>query len=106
VHDLGVHKALGMTPKQTTTMVLASVLLAGLAGGAIGVPLGTVLHRIIMPAMAHGAGTNLPPYVMAVFHPAMLLLLGVGGALIAIVGALLPAGWAARVRTATALRTE
>ncbi|WP_461036811.1 hypothetical protein [Streptomyces mayteni] len=32
--------------------------------------------------------------------------LGVGGPLIAVLGALLPAGWAAGVRTATALRAE
>jgi putative ABC transport system permease protein len=31
---------------------------------------------------------------------------GLGGLLIAVLGALLPAGWAARTRTATALRTE
>ncbi|MGW7208511.1 hypothetical protein [Streptomyces sp. NPDC054837] len=32
--------------------------------------------------------------------------LTLGGLLIATLGALLPAGWAARARTATALRTE
>ena len=34
VHDLGVHKALGMTPRQTITMVIASVVVTGLIGGA------------------------------------------------------------------------
>lgn len=38
--------------------------------------------------------------------PAELLPLALGGLLIATAGALLPAGWAARTRTATALRTE
>ncbi|MGX9888213.1 FtsX-like permease family protein [Streptomyces sp. NPDC002276] len=59
VHDLGIHKALGMTPRQTVTMVVTSVVLLGLAGVAV-----------------------------------------------AVLGSLLPAGWAARVRTATALRAE
>ncbi|GAA3050484.1 hypothetical protein GCM10017562_12050 [Streptomyces roseofulvus] len=35
-----------------------------------------------------------------------LVALALGGLLIALLGALLPAGWAARTRTATALRTE
>jgi len=34
------------------------------------------------------------------------VLFGVGGLVIAVLGSLLPAGWAARTRTATALRTE
>jgi putative ABC transport system permease protein len=38
--------------------------------------------------------------------PFQLLPLGLGGVVIAMLGALLPAGWAARARTATALRTE
>ncbi|WP_302888944.1 hypothetical protein [Streptomyces cucumeris] len=35
-----------------------------------------------------------------------LLLLGLGGVVLAMLGALIPAGWTARTRTATALRTE
>jgi putative ABC transport system permease protein len=44
--------------------------------------------------------------VVDVYRPTELLLFGLGGLLIAIVGALLPAVRAARARTATALRTE
>ncbi|MET1074757.1 MAG: FtsX-like permease family protein [Umezawaea sp.] len=106
VHDIGVHKALGMTPRQTTAMVLSSVVLTGLLGGALGVPLGMALHGEVMPAMARSAGLGMPTTVFAVYHPAELVLLGAGGLLIAVLGALLPAGWAARTRTATALRTE
>ncbi|WP_438318731.1 hypothetical protein ACSHWO_34715 [Streptomyces sp. HUAS TT3] len=40
------------------------------------------------------------------YEPVELLLLGLGGVAIAVLGALVPAGWAARARTATALRTE
>ncbi|WP_435852445.1 ABC transporter permease [Streptomyces sparsogenes] len=106
VHDLGVHKALGMTPRQTVTMVLASVVVVGLAGGALGVPAGLALHKAILPAMGHSAGLTLPTSALDVYTPPELLLLGLGGLLIAVTGALLPAGWAARTRTATALRTE
>ena len=106
VHDLGVYKALGLTPRQTVAMVVASVLLTGLLGGAVGVPLGMALHELIVPTMGSGAGVVLPASVLSVFDPAELALLGLGGLAIAILGALLPAGWAARIRVATALRTE
>jgi putative ABC transport system permease protein len=106
VHDIGIHKALGMTPRQTLTAVLASVALIGLVGGVLGVPAGLVLHGILVPAMGHGAGTELPAVVLTVYHPVQLVVLAVGGLVLAVAGALLPAGWAAKTRTATALRTE
>jgi len=106
VHDLGVHKALGMTPRQTVTMVIASVIVTGLIGGAIGAPVGVLLQRMIMGEMGRVTGFDLPPSVVNVYHPGELMLFGLGGLLIAVLGALLPAGWAARTRTATALRTE
>ncbi|MER5893853.1 FtsX-like permease family protein [Streptomyces sp. NPDC001876] len=106
VREIGVHKALGMTPRQTITMVLTSVALTGLVAGALGVPLGVSLHGWVLPSMGESAGLRLPDSVIAVYHGAELLPLVLGGLLIAILGALLPAGWAARARTATALRSK
>ncbi|MFD7997762.1 ABC transporter permease [Streptomyces mirabilis] len=106
VRDLGIHKALGMTPRQTVVMVVTSVVMTGLVGGAVGVPLGVALHGWTMPAMGHSAGLNLPESVIVVYRTPELILLALGGLLIAVLGALLPAGWAARTRTAVALRTE
>ena len=106
VHDIGIHKALGMTPRQTLTTVLSSVVLIGLVGGLIGVPAGVVLHVILLPAMGDGAGVELPQVVLSVFGPWELAVFALGGLVLATAGALLPAGWAARTRTATALRTE
>ncbi|MFC8763759.1 ABC transporter permease [Streptomyces sp. NPDC057193] len=106
VRETGVYKALGMTPRQTIAMVLTSVVLTGVVAGALGVPLGVTLHGWVFPAMGDGAGLRLPDSVIAVYHAAELLPLALGGLLIAALGALLPAGWAARARTATALRTE
>ncbi|MFF2642443.1 FtsX-like permease family protein [Streptomyces niveus] len=106
VRDLGVYKALGTTPRQIVAMVLTSVALPGLAGGALGVPAGVALHAMVMPAMGHSAGLKLPDSVIAVHGTPELLALGLGGVLIAVLGALPPAGWAARTRTVTALRTE
>jgi putative ABC transport system permease protein len=106
VHDLGIHKALGMTPRQTVAMVVTSVVLPGLAGGALGVPLGLAVHRAVIPAMGRAAGLRLPGFVVEVYDAGDLVLLGLAGVAVAVLGSLLPAGWAARVRTATALRAE
>jgi putative ABC transport system permease protein len=106
VREIGVHKALGMAPRQTVAMVLTSVAVTGLVAGALGVPLGVALHGWVIPAMADSVGLRLPGSVTAVYHAAELLPLTLGGLFIATLGALLPAGWAARARTATALRTE
>jgi putative ABC transport system permease protein len=106
IHDLGVCKAIGMTPRQTVGLVLASVAVIGVIGGLIGVPAGYALHHVVMPVMGRAAGTSLPSRVLDVYGPFRLLLLGLGGVVIAVLGALIPAGWAARARTATALRTE
>jgi putative ABC transport system permease protein len=106
VHDLGVCKAIGMSPRQTVTMVLASVVGVGVAGGIIGVPVGVALHDYILPVMGHAAGTRLTPRIVSVYHALELVLLGLGGVAIAVLGATLPAGWAAKARTAAALRTE
>jgi putative ABC transport system permease protein len=106
VHDLGVCKALGMTPRQTVSLVLASVAGIGILGGLVGVPAGFALHGYVLPEMAEAAGTGLPPSVLEVYDAPELVLLGLAGVGIAVLGALLPAGWAAKARTATALRTE
>ncbi|QGV82456.1 ABC transporter permease [Streptomyces ficellus] len=106
VREIGVHKALGMTPRQTVAMVVTSVVVTGLVAGALGVPLGVALHGWVLPAMGDSVGLRLPGSVIAVYSTAELLPLALGGLLIAILGALLPAGWAAGARTATALRTE
>lgn len=106
VHDLGVCKALGMSPRQTVSLVLASVAGIGVLGGLVGVPAGYALHGFVLPVMGHAAGTELPKSVLDVYDTPQLLLLGLAGLAIALLGALLPAGWAAGARTATALRTE
>ncbi|MEU5660889.1 FtsX-like permease family protein [Streptomyces sp. NPDC047737] len=106
VREIGVHKALGMTPRQTVAMVLTSVVVTGLVAGALGVPLGVALHGWVLPAMGDSVGLRLPDSVIAVHDGTVLVPLALGGLLIATLGALLPAGWAAGTRTATALRTE
>jgi putative ABC transport system permease protein len=106
VHDLGVFKAVGMTPRQTIAMVVCSVAGVGLLAGLIAVPLGIALHRYVLPVMGNAAQTGVPAAFLNVYHPAELALLALAGLAIAVVGALAPAGWAAKTRTASALRAE
>jgi len=106
VHDLGVFKAVGMTPRQTIAMVVCWVAGTGLVAGLLAVPAGIELHRYVLPAMAGAADVGLPASILNVYGPAELAGLALAGLLIAAAGALLPAGWAAATRTATALHAE
>ncbi|HTZ30492.1 MAG TPA: FtsX-like permease family protein [Streptosporangiaceae bacterium] len=106
VHDLGVFKAVGMTPRQTIAMVVCSASGVGLLAGVIAVPLGVALHHYVLPVMGNAAQTGVPAVFLNVYHPAELVLLALAGLAIAVIGALAPAGWAAGTRTATALRAE
>jgi putative ABC transport system permease protein len=104
--DIGVFKALGMTPRQTLTMIACSVAVTGLAAGIVAVPAGVLLHNGVLPAMAHAANSGYPPSLITVYSVPELTGLALAGLLIAVAGAMAPAAWAARSRTAAALRTE
>jgi putative ABC transport system permease protein len=106
VHDLGVFKAVGMTPRQTIAMVVCSVIGTGAAAGIAAVPVGIMLQRMLVPAMAAAAGSGLPSTFLDVYHGWELAALAFAGFVIAVAGALPPAGWAAHSSTAAALRTE
>jgi putative ABC transport system permease protein len=105
-HDIGVFKSVGMTPGQTIAMVVCSVAGIGLVAGLIAIPAGIALHQYVLPVMGHAAQTGLPAAVLHVYDPAELVSLALAGLLIAVAGALAPAAWAARTRTAFALRAE
>jgi putative ABC transport system permease protein len=105
-HDIGVFKAIGMTPRQTLAMIVCSVAAAGLAAGIVAVPAGVYLHHGVVPVMAHAANSGYPPSMISVYTPWEIVLLAVAGLVIAVAGALGPAGWAAGARTAFALRAE
>jgi putative ABC transport system permease protein len=106
VHDIGVFKAVGMTPRQTIAMVVCWVAGTGLVAGLIAVPAGILLHRLVLPAMANAADVGVPANLLNVYQPPELAGLALAGLAIAVAGALLPASWAAATRTATALHAE
>lgn len=105
-HDLGIFKAIGMTPRQVLAMVVCSVTGIGLAAGLLAVPAAMALHRYVVPVMAHAAQAGVPPTLLSVYPAWELALLGASGLLIAVAGAFGPATWVARIRTTTALRAE
>ena len=106
VHDLGVFKAVGMTPRQAIAMVVCWVAGTGLVAGLIAVPAGIALHHYVLPVMAASVNTAVPASFINVFQGPELAALALAGLLIAVSGALLPASWAAKIRTGTALRAE
>lgn len=56
--------------------------------------------------MAHAANSGYPSSMISVYAPWEAVLLALAGLVIAVAGALGPAGWAAGTRTAFALRAE
>jgi putative ABC transport system permease protein len=106
VHDLGIFKAIGMTPRQTIAMVVCWVAGTGLVAGLLAVPAGMTVHQYVLPAMAHAAGTGIPASYLAVYRAWELAVLALAGLVIAAAGGMLPAAWAARASTAAALRAE
>jgi putative ABC transport system permease protein len=65
-----------------------------------------VLHHHVLPAMATAANVGLPASFLHVYGSAEMVALALAGLVIAVAGALIPAGWAAKTGTAAALRTE
>ncbi|MFF7379179.1 FtsX-like permease family protein [Streptomyces massasporeus] len=63
-HDLGVCRAIGMSPRQILSLVLASVAVIGMIGGLLGVAAGYALHHVVMPVMGRAVGTSLPSFVL------------------------------------------
>jgi putative ABC transport system permease protein len=105
-YQLGVCRAVGMTPRQTIAMVVCSVAGIGLVAGALAIPAGITMVRSLVPVMGAAAGTGMPPSYLDVYSAAELAALALAGVVIAIAGALLPATWAARATTSSVLRAE
>jgi putative ABC transport system permease protein len=106
VHDLGIFKAIGMRPGQVLAMVCCWVLAPAIIAAVLAAPAAVELNTATLTSMARAANTGVPGSLTAVFPIAKLVLLSLAALVIAAVGALLPASWAARARVAVALRTE
>jgi putative ABC transport system permease protein len=104
--DLGMLKSIGMTPRQVTVMVVTSMALLGLVGGAIGLPLGFAVHSVVMPLMANGSQVGDLSFMMHVYDAPLLAWMFLAGVGIAVLGALVPARSAARMTISEVLHNE
>ena len=104
--DLGMLKSIGMTPSQVTLMVVTSMTALGAIGGLLGIPLGIVAHRLVVPAMANGAQVAMPAFMLDVYPLSLLALLILAGILISAAGAYIPARSAAHTTIAEVLHNE
>ncbi len=107
VHDLGIFKALGMTPGQTLTMVICWIAVPALAAIIVALPAGMAIQDTVIHEIGRdNPGVLLPPGVVHVYTAGGLALLALAGLGIAIAGALAPAGRAAASTATTALHAE
>src|SRR6202034_4707997 len=71
-YQMGVFRAVGMTPRQTIAMVVCSVAGIGLVAGLAAIPAGIGLLRSLVPVMGAAAGTGMPPSYLDVYGVAEL----------------------------------
>jgi putative ABC transport system permease protein len=113
VRDLGVCKAVGMTPRQVLAMVTCWPVAPAVAAAVIALPAGVALHRVVMHALSSDGGqvgpavlSSLSGSQLQVYSAGWLALLALAGLALAVIGALGPAAWVAASRTTTALHAE
>jgi len=103
LNEVGVFKALGMTPAQVLVMVVSSGATLGMLAGILGAPLGVALVRVTLTALGQYTGYgsfDLEPRWLTLFVPALLAVLA------SLLGSALPAWWAARMRVVEVFRYE
>jgi len=107
LHDLGIYKALGMTPRQIIAMVLCWVIAPTIIAATVALPVGLIVQdRLIVHLAAVTGPLILPGSFVHVLGPGELALLTLAALTIAAAGALGPASWAAASKATTALRAE
>ncbi len=105
--DIAILKVLGMTPGEISAMVTTSAAVLGVVGALLGVPAGIGLYKYLVDAMARLAGFTLSSGTFtSALNPIQLILVALAGVLVAILGAILPARWAARTSVVNVLNLE
>ena len=102
--EVGVLKAIGLTPGQVVTSIAASACLLGVLGAAIGIPLGLFVSEALFDHFGAEAGWK--PGLAAVPELWKLALLAPVILAVAVAGAYVPARRAARMSPTEALRFE
>jgi putative ABC transport system permease protein len=103
MREVGIRKAIGMTPAQIWQAVGSGGAWLGLLGSAIGVPLGVLLNRLLVAELAQQIGVGQLSVQMSIHQAALLLASGV---VLAAVTALPAALWAMKLAPAQVLHSE
>jgi putative ABC transport system permease protein len=107
LHDLGIYKALGMTPRQIIAMVLCWMIAPTIIAATVALPVGLIVQdRLVVHLAAVTGPLILPSSFVHVLGPGGLALLTLAALAIAAAGALGPATWAAASKATTALQAE
>jgi putative ABC transport system permease protein len=107
MRDIAIMKAIGMTPGQVSAMVMTSACVLGLVGAILGIPAGIALYSYLVDAMARVANFSISSGTFAVaINPLQLTVVALAGILVAVLGAILPARWAASSPVASVLNIE
>ena len=101
-HELAILRAIGFTPRQTATTIVAQAATVAIVGLAVGIPLGIVLGRLTWQWVADATPLVFsPPVAVTVILLAIPVTIVVANLL-----AVGPARHASRLRPATVLRAE
>ena len=109
IWQLGVLRAVGLSARTVWWDLIKESLILGLGGVAIGIPLGCVLARLLLPAVATttALGTKLDvPEAQLVIRAQSLVLAGALGIVAALLAAIVPARRAAGQAIAETLRVR
>lgn len=102
--ELASLKAIGFTPRQVLGSVINGALALGILAILIGIPLGLWLNTLVAQVLSNSVGG--PPNIQIGVNWLGLALLIPATAMVAVLGAYVPARWAARIPAAEILRYE
>jgi hypothetical protein len=69
VHDLGIHKALGMTPRQVITMVSCWAVVPAIIAAAVALPVGAALEPVVARAVVSAQADPAEGMTSLTSHP-------------------------------------
>jgi putative ABC transport system permease protein len=107
MRETAILRAVGMTPRQVVTMVVASVAPLGVIAAGLGAPIGAALQRAVIVNMGQIAiSSSVPSSLTSSLGPSEVAVVVLGGLAIALAGAWLPSGRTARTPIAPVLQAE
>ena len=107
VRDTATLKALGMSPRQVIGMVASSAGFLALVGALLAVPAGIWMSGALFDLIISSVGgTAPPPAAHGAFEPWQVILIPLGGVIVAVVAAVIPGRWAARTNVVEVLHAE